>query len=543
MKLSFRAKLYLPLILAWLCLSGMTLFHIFESKALRFEERQVALKFATDVGMSTVKEYAALAASGAMPLEQAQKAALQRLKAMRYGKDGYYSVIDSHPTMLMHPLKAELINKDMSDFHDVKGTYLYRDAARIAKGSGEGWVEYVWPKPGHPDQKQVFAKGAYVLTYKPWDWTFITGLYLDDLRDAFIADLWRAALLLAAIGVALSLIVVAVIRGVANSMNQAVSAADAVAQGDLTYPIHVDGDDEIGRLQAALAAMQRSLAEVVREVRQGTHTITAASSQIAEGNQDLSSRTEQQAGSIEETAASLEELASNVRQNGEHAGKANTLARSASDVATHGGAVVAQVVETMATIDSSARKIVDIIGVIDGIAFQTNILALNAAVEAARAGEQGRGFAVVASEVRNLAQRSAAAAKDVKSLIGDSVASVEAGSQLVSQAGSTMSEIVDSVRRVTEIIGEIAEAGQDQQHGINQINDAVADMDTAMQQNAALVEEAAATSASLHEQASNLARVVSVFKLDDKAGRAGGTAPRHPAGNAAAKKATARLPA
>ncbi|GGZ10976.1 methyl-accepting chemotaxis protein [Pseudoduganella plicata] len=541
MKLSFRAKLYLPLILSWLCLSGMTLFHIYESKALRFEERQHALKFATDVGMSTVKEYAALAASGAMPLEQAQKQALQRLKAMRYGKDGYYTVVDSRPTMLMHPIKAELSGKDMSDFHDVKGTYLYRDAARIAQGSGEGWIEYVWPKPGNADQKQVFAKGAYVLTYKPWDWTFITGLYLDDLQDAFVADLRRAALVLAAIGAALSLIVVAVIRSVARSMDQAVRAADAVAQGDLTHPIHVEGDDEIARLLGALAAMQRSLADLVREVRQGTHTITAASSQIAAGNQDLSSRTEQQAGSIEETAASLEELASNVRQNGEHAGKANTLARSASEVATHGGAVVAQVVETMATINNSARKIVDIIGVIDGIAFQTNILALNAAVEAARAGEQGRGFAVVAAEVRSLAQRSAAAAKDVKALIGDSVASVEAGSVLVNQAGSTMSEIVDSVRRVTGIIAEIADAGQGQQHGINQINDAVADMDTAMQQNAALVEEAAATSASLHEQASNLARVVSVFRLDADEMGTRATASGQPARKAAATKVAARL--
>jgi len=525
MKLSFRAKLYLPLILSWLCLSGMTLFHIFESKAQRFEERQIALKFATDVGMATVKEYAALAASGAMPLAQAQQQALLRLKAMRYGKDGYYSVIDSHPTMLMHPLKTELVGKDMSEFKDVQGTYLYRDAARIAKGAGEGWIEYVWPKPGAVDQKRVFAKGAYVLTYKPWDWTFISGLYLDDLQDEFIADLWRAALVLAAIGVALSLVVVTVIRGVARSMRQAVDAADAVARGDLTHPIHVEGNDEIAQLLGALAAMQRSLADVVNEVRQGTHTITAASSQIAQGNLDLSSRTEQQAGSIEETAASLEELASNVRQNGEHATKANTLARSASDVATQGGAVVAQVVQTMATIDSSARKIVDIIGVIDGIAFQTNILALNAAVEAARAGEQGRGFAVVAAEVRSLAQRSAAAAKDVKSLIGDSVASVEAGGKLVNQAGSTMSEIVDSVRRVSEIIGEIAAAGKDQQHGINQINEAVSDMDSALQQNAALVEEAAATSASLHDQASNLARVVSVFKLDNAGGAVRTAAP------------------
>jgi methyl-accepting chemotaxis protein len=522
MKFSFRAKLYLPLILSWLCLSGMTIFHIYESKALRFEERQLALKFATDVGMSTVKDYAALAASGAMPLAEAQKQALRALKAMRYGKDGYYTLINSHPSMLMHPVKAELIGKDLTDFKDAHGTYLYRDAARIAQGAGEGWIEYVWAKPGNPDQKQVFAKGAYVATYKPWDWTFITGLYLDDLQDAFIVDLWHAALLLGAIGVALSVIVVSVIRSVGRSMVEAVDAADAVARGDLMHPIRVDGDDEVARLLGALLAMQRSLANVVGEVRQGTETIAAASSQIAGGNLDLSSRTEQQAGAIEKTATSLDELASNVRQNGQHAERANTLAQTASEVATHGGVVVAKVVETMATINTSSRKIVDIIAVIDSIAFQTNILALNAAVEAARAGEQGRGFAVVATEVRNLAQRSAAAAKDVKSLISDSVASVEAGSELVNQAGRTMTEIVGSVRRVTDIIGEIAEAGLHQQQGISEINGAVSDMTAAMQQNAALVEEAAATSASLEEQAVNLAQLVSKFKLDELA------VPAHP---------------
>jgi len=230
MKLSFRAKLYLPLILSWLCLSGLTLFNVFESKAQRFEERQVALKFATDVGMSTVKEYAALAASGALPLAEAQQQALKRLKAMRYGKDGYYTVIDSHPSMLMHPLKAELIGKDLSDFKDAANTYLYRDAARIAKSSGEGWIEYVWAKPGNADQNQVFAKGAYVLTYQPWDWTFITGLYLDDLQDAFIGDLWRAAFMLGAIGIVLTGIVLLVIRSLAGSMRLAVDAANAVAE-------------------------------------------------------------------------------------------------------------------------------------------------------------------------------------------------------------------------------------------------------------------------------------------------------------------------
>jgi methyl-accepting chemotaxis protein len=264
----------------------------------------------------------------------------------------------------------------------------------------------------------------------------------------------------------------------------------------------------------ALKDMNGSLQKIVGEVRMGTDTIATASSQIAAGNLDLSSRTEQQASSLEETASSMEELTSTVKQNGDNARQANQLAVSASDVAIKGGAVVAQVVDTMGSINESARKIVDIIGVIDGIAFQTNILALNAAVEAARAGEQGRGFAVVASEVRNLAQRSAAAAKDIKTLIGDSVEKVDAGSKLVNQAGATMSEIVASVKRVTDIMGEITAAGREQEAGISQINQAITEMDTVTQQNAALVEEAAAAAESLREQAGNLAEVASVFKLD-----------------------------
>jgi len=513
MKLSFRTKLYLPLILSWLCLSAMAILHVYESSEQRLEERKVALRFATDVGMSTVKEYAELATAGKLSVADAQAQALARLKSMRYGKDGYYTVISSHPTMLMHPIKAELIGKDLTEFKDVNGTYLYREVAQIAKTSGEGWVEYVWPKPGHPDQKLVFPKGAYVLTYQPWDFTFMTGLYLDDLHQAFIGDLWRALAFLVGCGIVLSTIVVLVLRNVTASIHQAVNAADAVARGDLTHKFAIEGKDEIAQLLTSLASMQQSLSTVVSEVRQGTDAIASASSQIAQGNLDLSSRTEQQVASLEKTTASMETLASTVRENGEHARQANTLALSASSVATHGGTVVSQVIDTMASINASSSKIVDIIGVIDGIAFQTNILALNAAVEAARAGEQGRGFAVVASEVRNLAHRSAAAAKDVKALIDDSVAKVEAGGKLVGEAGSTMDEIVSSVKRVTAIIGEIADAGQAQQVELKQINDTILDMDSSMQQNAALVEEAASASASLHSQAHNLAGAVSVFKL------------------------------
>ena len=264
----------------------------------------------------------------------------------------------------------------------------------------------------------------------------------------------------------------------------------------------------------AMKSMRDSLAKVVGEVRSGTDTIATASGQIAAGNQDLSSRTEEQASSLEETASSMEELTSTVKQNADNARQANQLAVSASEVASRGGTVVSQVVQTMGSINASSKKIVDIIGVIDGIAFQTNILALNAAVEAARAGEQGRGFAVVAAEVRNLAQRSAAAAKEIKTLIDDSVDKVDSGAKLVDEAGATMQEIVDSIQRVTDIMSEITAASAEQTSGIEQINQAITQMDQVTQQNAALVEEAAAASEAMQEQAGKLAQVVAVFRLD-----------------------------
>jgi methyl-accepting chemotaxis protein len=303
-------------------------------------------------------------------------------------------------------------------------------------------------------------------------------------------------------------------RSITRPLNQAVKIAQTVAAGDLTSRIDANGKDETGQLLRALHEMNGGLQEIVGQVRSGTDTIATASSQISSGNLDLSSRTEQQASSLEETASAVEELTSTVKQNGDNARQANVLALSASDVAVKGGAIVAHVVETMGSINESSRKIVDIIGVIDGIAFQTNILALNAAVEAARAGEQGRGFAVVATEVRNLAQRSASAAREIKALISDSVEKVEIGSKLVNQAGSTMDEIVASVKRVTDIMGEITSASREQEAGIDQIHQAITEMDGVTQQNAALVEEAAAAAASLHEQAETLAQVVRVFKLD-----------------------------
>ncbi|CAN7717528.1 methyl-accepting chemotaxis protein [Pseudoduganella sp. LjRoot289] len=304
-------------------------------------------------------------------------------------------------------------------------------------------------------------------------------------------------------------------RGITEPLERAVQVACAVASNDLRSDIVVDSRDETGTLLRALKTMNGGLARIVGEVRSGTGQIATASRQIAAGNQDLSSRTEQQAGNLEETASSMEELTATVKQNADNARQANQLAVAASRVAERGGEVVGQVVETMESINASARKIVDIISVIDGIAFQTNILALNAAVEAARAGEQGRGFAVVATEVRNLAHRSAAAAKEIKALIDDSVGKVDAGSRLVGQAGVTMSEVVDSIQRVTGIMGEISTASVEQSAGIEQVNAAMTQMDRVTQQNAALVEEAAAAAEALEAQAAALAGVVSVFKLPE----------------------------
>ncbi len=400
-------------------------------------------------------------------------------------------------------------------FQDIKTARAnYADAAKrdvklIEEGEREQATE-VLLKEVIPAENAFSEKLSHLndLITEVMDRTGKEGMDQAAYATVLVSALSVAAALLAAV------IGTLITRSITLPLNQAVAIARAVAVGDLSSRIDVRGRDEAAALLQAIRDMNANLRKIVGDVRAGTEAIATASGQIASGNLDLSSRTEEQAGSLEETASSMEELTGTVKQNSESARQANAMALAASAAASEGGIAVAQVVDTMGSIRQSAEKIVDIIGVIDAIAFQTNILALNAAVEAARAGAQGRGFAVVASEVRNLAQRSAAAAKEIKALIGDSVEKVEHGVRQVDQAGLTMREIVGRVKRVTDIMGEIAAASQEQSAGIEQVNRAIMQMDDTTQQNASLVEEAAAAAASLEDQAGKLVQSVGMFKLD-----------------------------
>lgn len=487
-------------------------FNALHTKSVRLEERKAQLKISSDLAVSVAKEYGDLASSGQMPEADAKREALARIKSLRYGESGYFTVLDSHH-VLMHPFKPELVGSDVAAFKDPNGTQVYVDALRVVHESGAGFSAYLWPKPG---EKEPVSKLAFDMGYKPWDWTFMTGLYMDDLDLVFKRDLIQTGLLLVVIGLLLGVVVGLVMRSIEKAIGgdpeQARGLSEAIAEGDLRSSIDIRPNDS-GSIMLSMKTMQSQLVSTIGALQVSATEIATASQEISQGNHDLSARTEQQASALEETASAMEELIATVRQNADNASEANALAQASSSLAAQGGLAVGEMANTMGRIQDSSKKIVDIISVVDGIAFQTNILALNAAVEAARAGEQGRGFAVVASEVRNLAQRSLTASREIKDLINESVSTVDVGTTLAKRAADTMSQVVESAKKVSQLVAEISNASTEQTAGIEQVNQAITSMDQTTQQNAALVEEAAAAAESMRDQASVLAEVIQRFKI------------------------------
>ncbi|MFC0168887.1 Cache 3/Cache 2 fusion domain-containing protein [Pseudoduganella danionis] len=433
-----------------------------------------------------------------------------KIKQIRIGESGYVYVINAaagkkQGEELIHPT---LEGQNVLELQTHDGRYFIKEMLAAKTGS----ITYPWAeKEGAAPREKMISFN----TFGPWNWLIAGGTYTEEItREAQQLRNHYALIGVVALLVFAVMLYLLVRTVVTRPLALAEQAAGQIAAGDLNVHLVVQNQDEIGKLLGALNGISQNLSAVVGQVRQGAEQVTSASAEIAAGNLDLSQRTEAQASRLEKTAQSMEHLSNAVNQNADNAGEAKQMAVAASQIAVQGGEVVAQVVETMGSITASSRKIADIISVIDGIAFQTNILALNAAVEAARAGEQGRGFAVVASEVRNLAQRSAAAAKEIKALIEDSVGKVEVGSTQVAAAGATMAQVVQSVRRVTDIMAAISNASDEQRGGIREVHEAIAEMDQVTQQNAALVEEAAAAAHALQDQSHALEDVVRIFRID-----------------------------
>nr|WP_315250825.1 methyl-accepting chemotaxis protein [uncultured Duganella sp.] len=513
-RLTFQQKLWFPLAASLLCLVAIAAMLVLNARHMRYEERKLALANLDQAALKQVQRFAADADEGRISEEEAKLRALRALKAIRFGEDGYIAVNGMDAHAIQNPVFPAYDGKDMSGFKDANGFYVYRELANIGNSaSGEGYLTYLWLRPG---QHAASTKLSRVVAYQRWGWVLVAGMYIDDIDKDFYASLSTVGLMLLAAATVLWLIVLGINRSLQRALGgspeYAIEVATRIARKDLSAPIHTAPADH-GSLLFAMKTMQGNLAQMIGAIHDSADAIATSSAQIAAGNLDLSARTEMQAGTLEQTAASMEEFTQAVAHNAEHARVASELAVSASEVARHGGGVVAEVSNTMAAIHTSAARIEAITGVIDGIAFQTNILALNAAVEAARAGEQGRGFAVVASEVRNLAQRSASAAREIKLLIDDSVQRIGAGAELAGKAGLTMQNVVGSVTRVTSVVADISAASHQQRTGIGHVNTAISEIDSATQQNAALVEQAAAAAGSLRAQAAGLTALVNSFRL------------------------------
>ncbi|HTJ95649.1 MAG TPA: methyl-accepting chemotaxis protein [Pararobbsia sp.] len=510
-----KQKMWSVVALLWVSLIVMVITIALMTRSSLIEQRKGVLAEQTQVATGIVAYYEKLAASHALPEADAKRQAIATLRGVRYGEDrsGYFGIYDSQVNALLVPSKPELEGKSQVGLVDPQGTHIGVEIVKSSSPGGNHFSSYVWPKLGHDEP---VGKMTYSDDTPGWDWHVFTGVYTDDIDDAFHTVLLRDLSIVGVIALALTAGMLWLIRSIRTSLGgepeYAVEVCSQIASGDLTARFQLNTNDS-GSLLFAMSQMQRQLTQTVARIQSSADSITSGANEIAAGNADLSQRTENQASALAESASSMEQLTATVKHNADNAVQASQLAASASATVAEGGKVVDEVVRTIVSIAESSKKIEQIISVIDGIAFQTNILALNAAVEAARAGEQGRGFAVVASEVRSLAQRSATAAKEIKGLIDASVSNVSRGQMLAGEAGVSMQAILDSVQRVTDIMGEISAASAEQSTGIGHVGVAIAQMDSVTQQNAALVEQATAGAASLAEQANSLKDAVSAFRL------------------------------
>ncbi|MCK2042638.1 cache domain-containing protein [Chromohalobacter sp. TMW 2.2308] len=509
---TLKRKLWLTLALMWLVMIAIVVSMAWQSRNTMFDERKAALSNTIGMVHTLLDGYADRVAAGELSEEEAKARATEDLDAMRFGadRDNYVFVFDADAKLVYHPRRDA--GSDMSDYEDPNGVAVYRDLASLGE-EGSGYLPY---SSRDASSDALFPKLSYVERFKPWGWNMAAGVYTNDIQSAFIDKLWQYALVLLVAGGLLTAAFLLVIRNVYRSLggepDEAARVVGRIAEGDLTTPTALrDGDTH--SLMYAIERMRLELSKTIARIRESGEAIDQGAREIATGNNDLSARTEEQAASLAQTASSMEELTATVRQNAENADQANKVSDATTASVAHGQEVISQVVSTMGEIRSSSSKVADIISMIDDIAFQTNLLALNASVEAARAGEQGRGFAVVASEVRNLASRSADAARDIKSLIEGSVSHVNAGAELVDQADSAMGEIRDGAQRVSDLMAEISAASQEQSSGIEQVNQAVTQMDQVTQQNAALVQQAAGAAGSLETQAGDLYQAVVRFRV------------------------------
>ena len=530
-RLSLSARVWLVIGVAVAGLLALTIMSSLDGRGLLMQARERALGDEVATATSLIDSYRQRAAKGEFNETEAQRQAMQALSALRWNNGtGYVYVFDSNLVMRMHPIMPQRDGNSIRDDHDSTGKYLYREMLAADRQDGHGLTEYMWPMPGAKgDQHKI----TYTSYYKPWDLHVAAGAYFVDINATFREMLIRRFIRAGIVALLVLLVVGESMRSIRRSIggepSVALAIASRIADGDLHHESTTASVP--GSLLDALERMRSKLTDVVGEVQHSAQSVTSAAQQIARGNDDLSYRTQEQASSLEETAASMEEMTSTVKQSADNAQHASQLAVAMRVQAERGGDVAARASSAMQDIQQASTQIADIVGLIDEIAFQTNLLALNAAVEAAHAGEHGRGFAVVADEVRNLAQRSARAAKEIKTLISDSVDKVQAGTQLVNESGRALTGIIGSVKKVVDIVDEISAASQEQSSGIEQVNRAVMQMDEVTQQNAALVEEAAAAARAMQEQADRLHAQMGYFRVRGVAQRAPA-----PAGNAVAAR-------